>query len=167
VKLSVVSKAGREAIVGIIGPGDFFGEGCLLGQPVHLGGATAVAATTILSLGTADMRRLLHEHTEVSDRFITYMLERNRRVEAALVDQLFNSSERRLARALLLLTRYGEDDDGIRSIPHVSHTTLAEMVGTTRSRINFFMRKFERLGFIEYKLDLKVKKGLLTLVLSE
>jgi CRP-like cAMP-binding protein/CheY-like chemotaxis protein len=167
IKLSVVSNSGHEAIVGLVGPGDFFGEGCLTGQPVHLGSATAVAASTVVRLDSVDMRRLLHEHTEVSDQFIAHMLERNSRVEADLVDQLFNSSERRLARALLLLARYGEHDDAIRSIPNVSQTTLAEMVGTTRSRINFFMRKFERLGFIEYKNGLKVNKGLLTLVLSD
>lgn len=167
VKLSVVSRAGREVIVGLLGPRDFFSEGCLAGQPVQLGSATAVAASTILHVERDEMVRLLHEHNGLSDRFIAHMLERNRRVEADLVDLLFNSSEKRLARTLFLLARYGEEGDTIRSIPHVSQTTLAEMVGTTRSRVNFFMRKFERLGFIEYKNGLKINKGLLAVVLAD
>ena len=167
VKLSVVSTEGREAVVGLVGPGEFFGEGCLSGQPVRIGSATAVAPSTILRLEKGEMQRLLHQHRGLSDRFIAHMLARNSRVEADLVDQLFNSSEKRLARALLLLARYGKEDKAIRSIPRISQSTLAEMVGTTRSRINHFMKKFERLGFIDYKDGLKVNKGLLTIVLHD
>jgi CRP/FNR family cyclic AMP-dependent transcriptional regulator len=167
VKLSVLSKAGHEAVIGLISAGDFFGEGCLTGQPIRLTSATAVAASTILRLEKGEMRRLLREHHAVSDRFIARMLARNTRIEADLVDQLFNSSEKRLARTLLLLARYEEQDSAITATPHMSQSTLAEMVGTTRSRINFFMRKFARLGFIEYKNGLKVNKGLLTVVLSD
>jgi CRP-like cAMP-binding protein/CheY-like chemotaxis protein len=167
VKLSVVSKAGHEAVVGLLSHGDFFGEGCLIGQPVRLGHATSIAASTIVRVEKAEMRRLLHDHRDMSNRFIAHMLSRNLRVEEDLVDQLFNSSEKRLARALLLLARYGKQDKLIRSIPRMSQGTLAEMVGTTRSRVNFFMKKFERLGFIEYKNGLKVNKGLLTVVLHD
>ena len=167
VKLSVVSRAGREAVVGLLGPGDFFGEGCLTGQPVRMGSATTVTASTILRLEKTEMQQLLREDRGLSARFITHMLARNSRVEEDLVDQLFNSTEKRLARTLLLLARYGKQDTPIRSIPPLSQGTLADMVGTTRSRINFFMRKFERLGFIEYKNGLKVNKGLLTVVLGK
>jgi CRP-like cAMP-binding protein/CheY-like chemotaxis protein len=167
VKLSVVSNEGREAVVGLLGRGDFFGEGCLTGHAVRTGTATAVAASTILRLEKAEMQRLLHEHRGLSDRFITHILSRNIRVEEDLVDQLFNSTEKRLARALLLLAGYGKQDKPIGSVPKMSQSTLAEMVGTTRSRINFFMKKFERLGFIEYRDGLKVTKGLLTVVLHD
>jgi len=167
VKLSVLSKTGKEAVVAMLGPGDFFGEGCLAGQAVRMGSATATESSTILLVNKAEMGRLLHQQHALSDRFIAHMLARNIRIEEDLVDQLFNSSEKRLARTLLLLARYGKHDAPVRAIPKVSQETLAEMVGTTRSRVNFFMNKFKRLGFIEYKDGLKVNNSLLTVVLHD
>ena len=167
VKLSVLSKTGKEAVVAMLGPGDFFGEGCLAGQAVRMGSATATERSTILLVNKAEMGRLLHQQHALSDRFIAHILARNIRIEEDLVDQLFNSSEKRLARTLLLLARYGKHDAAVRAIPKVSQETLAEMVGTTRSRVNFFMNKFKRLGFIEYKDGLKVNKSLLTVVLHD
>ena len=167
VKLSVVSKTGRQAVVAMLGPGDFFGEGGLAGQPVRMGSATAVTDCTILLVEKAPMARLLHEEHELSDRFIAHMLARNIRVEQDLVDQLFNGSEKRLARTLLLLARYGTHDQPVRPVPPISQETLAEMVGTTRSRVNFFMKKFQRLGFIDYTDGLKVNNSLLTVVLHD
>jgi CRP-like cAMP-binding protein len=167
VKLSVLSKAGREAVVAMLGPGDFFGEGCLAGQPVRMGSATAITDSTILSVDKDEMVRLLHQQHALSDRFIAHMLARNIRIEEDLVDQLFNSSEKRLARTLLLLARYGKQDTPVRAVPKISQETLAEMVGTTRSRVNFFMNKFKRLGFIDYKDGLKVNNSLLTVVLHD
>ena len=167
VKLSVLSKTGREAVVAMLGPGDFFGEGCLAGQPVRMGGATAVMDCTILFVGKKAMVSLLHKQHALSDRFIAHMLARNIRIEEDLVDQLFNSSEKRLARTLLLLARYGKHDRPVRDVPPISQETLAEMVGTTRSRVNFFMKKFERLGFITYKDGLKVNNSLLTVILHD
>ena len=166
-KLSVLSKTGKEAVVAMLGPGDFFGEGCLAGQAVRMGSATATERSTILLVNKAEMGRLLHQQHALSDRFIAHMLARNIRIEEDLVDQLFNSSEKRLARTLLLLARYGKHDAPVRAIPKVSQETLAEMVGTTRSRVNFFMNKFKRLGFIEYKDGLKVNNSLLTVVLHD
>ena len=167
VKLSVLSKTGREAVVAMLGPGDFFGEGCLAGQPVRMGSATALTSSTILQVDKDQMVRLLHEQHALSDRFITHILARNIRIEEDLVDQLFNSGEKRLARTLLLLARYGEPDKQQKAVPKISQATLAEMVGTTRSRVNFFMNKFKRLGFIEYKEGLKVHNSLLTVVLYD
>jgi CRP-like cAMP-binding protein len=167
VKLSVLSKTGREAVVAMLGPGDFFGEGCLAGQPVRMGGASTVVASAILLVNKDSMVSLLHKQHAFSDRFIAHMLARNIRIEEDLVDQLFNSSEKRLARTLLLLARYGKHDRPVRDVPPISQETLAEMVGTTRSRINFFMKKFERLGFITYKDGLKVNNSLLTVVLHD
>jgi CRP/FNR family transcriptional regulator, cyclic AMP receptor protein len=167
VKLSVLSKTGREAVVAMLSPGDFFGEGCLAGQPVRMGSATAITGSTILHVEKDHMVRLLHKHHALSDRFIGHMLARNIRIEEDLVDQLFNSSEKRLARTLLLLARYGKHDQPVRAIPKVSQETLAEMVGTTRSRVNFFMQKFQRLGFIDYTAGLKVNNSLLTVVLHD
>ncbi len=167
VKLSVLSKTGKEAVVAMLGPGDFFGEGCLAGQPVRMGSATATERSTILLVDKAEMGRLLHQKHALSDRFIAHMLARNIRIEEDLVDQLFNSSEKRLARTLLLLARYGKHDAPERAIPKISQETLAEMVGTTRSRVNFFMNKFKRLGFIDYKDGLKVNNSLLTVVLHD
>ena len=167
VKLSVLSKTGREAVVAMLGPGDFFGEGCLAGQPVRMGSATALTSSTILQVDKDQMVRLLHKQHSLSDRFIAHMLARNIRIEEDLVDQLFNSSEKRLARTLLLLARYGEPDKPQKAVPKISQATLAEMVGTTRSRVNFFMNKFKRLGFIEYKEGLKVHNSLLTVVLHD
>jgi CRP/FNR family transcriptional regulator, cyclic AMP receptor protein len=167
VKLSVLSKTGREAVVAMLGPGDFFGEGCLAGQPVRMGSATAVTPSLILRINKDAMIRLLHKQHAMSDRFIAHMLARNIRIEEDLIDQLFNSSEKRLARTLLLLARYGKHDAPVRAVPPISQGTLAEMVGTTRSRVNFFMKKFERLGFIDYKHGLKVNDSLLTVVLHD
>lgn len=167
VKLSVLSKAGREAVVALLGPGEFFGEGCLAGQSVRMGNATAITGSTILLVDKDEMVDLLHKQHAFSDRFITHMLARNIRIEEDLIDQLFNSSEKRLARTLLLLARYGKHDKPVREVPAISQSTLAEMVGTTRSRVNFFMKKFQRLGFIDYTDGLKVNNSLLTVVLHD
>jgi CRP/FNR family transcriptional regulator, cyclic AMP receptor protein len=167
VKLSVISTAGKEAVVAMLGPGDFVGEGCLASQPLRMGTATAVMKTALLRIPKRDMIRMLHEHSTFSDRFIAHMLTRNIRIEEDLVDQLFNSSEKRLARTLLLLARYGKEDTTPRVLPKLSQETLAEMVGTTRSRVNFFMNKFRKLGLIEYNGGLKVNSSLLSIVLHE
>jgi CRP/FNR family cyclic AMP-dependent transcriptional regulator len=167
VKLSVVSSAGKEAVVAMLGPGDFLGEGCLAGQPQRMGTATAIIPTTVLRIHKREMIRTLHEQPEFSDRFIAHMLGRNIRIEQDLVDQLFNSSEKRLARTLLLLARYGKEDTPQRVLPKLSQETLAEMVGTTRSRVNFFMNKFRKLGFIEYNGGLKINGSLLSMVLHD
>jgi len=166
IKLSVLSRIGKEAVVGILSPGDFFGEGALAGQSVRIGTATAVTASSVLVLEKSAMVRLLHEEPDFSDRFIAYMLARNIRIEADLVDHLFNSSEKRLARTLLLLSRYGETN-APRNLPKVSQETLAEMIGATRSRVNFFMNKFRKLGLIEYNGGLKVNSSLLSVVLHD
>ena len=167
VKLSVVNEVGKEAVVAMLGPGDFFGEGCLTGQPIRIGMATAITLTTVLVIDKDEMVRLLHEEHEFSDRFISYMLTRNLRIEADLVDQLFNSTEKRLARALLLLARYGKEDLTQRVLPRVSQETLAETIGTTRSRVNLFMNKFKRMGFIKYNGGLQINSSLLSVVLHE
>jgi CRP-like cAMP-binding protein len=167
VKLSVLSKAGREAVVAMLGPGVFFGEGCLAGQSVRVGSATATTDSAVLLVDKDQMVGLLHKQHALSDRFIAHMLARNIRIEEDLVDQLFNSSEKRLARTLLLLARYGKHDTPVRAVPTISQETLAEMVGTTRSRVNFFMKKFQRLGFIDYTDGLKVNHSLLTVVLHD
>lgn len=167
VKLTVVNEVGKEAVVAILGPGDFFGEGCLAGQSIRIGTATAITLTTVLVIEKHEMFRVLHEEHELSDRFIRFMLARNIRIEEDLVDQLFNSSEKRLARTLLLLARYGKEDQPHGSIPKVSQEMLAEMVGTTRSRVNFFMNKFRRLGFIKYNGGLQINNSLLSVVLHE
>jgi len=167
VKLSVVSTTGKEAVVAMVGPGDFFGEGCLAGQTVRMGTAEAVITTSLLRILKADMVQVLHNHSAFSDRFISHMLTRNIRIEEDLVDQLFNSSEKRLARTLLLLARYGEEGAALRVLPKLSQETLAEMVGTTRSRVNFFMNKFRKLGLIEYNGGLKVNSSLLSVVLHD
>ena len=164
VKLSVLSQAGKEAVVGVLGPGDFFGEGALAGQPVRLATATAMTASRILVVPKRQMIRLLHQQHALSDRFIAHMLARNTRLEEDLVDQLFNASEKRLARTLLLLARYGKPDGPRRCLPKISQEVLAEMVGTTRSRVNFFMNKFRKLGFIDYNGGLKVHDALLSVV---
>ena len=167
VRLSVVNETGKEAVVAVLRPGDFFGEGCLAGQPIRIGTATAVAPTTALVIEKSEMVRVLHTEHEFSDRFITFMLARNIRIEEDLVDQLFNSSEKRLARTLLLLARYGKEDKLQRVLPKVSQEMLAEMVGTTRSRVNFFMNKFRKLGFIKYNGGLQIDNSLLSVVLHE
>jgi CRP/FNR family cyclic AMP-dependent transcriptional regulator len=167
VKLSVVSEVGKEAVVAILGPGDFFGEGCLAGQSVRMGTATAITPTTVLVIEKSEMFKALHEQHALSNRFITFMVARNIRIEEDLVDQLFNSSEKRLARTLLLLARYGKEDKPHAVLPKVSQETLAEMVGTTRSRVNFFMNKFRKLGFIKYNGGLQINTSLLSVVLHE
>lgn len=167
VKFSVVNGSGKEAVVAMFGPADFFGEGCMAGQKLRMGTAIAVTPTTLLEMHKEELLRVLHAEHELSDHFIAYMLAHNIRVEEDLIDQLFNSSEKRLARTLLLLARYGEQEQPDRILPKVSQETLASMVGTTRSRVNFFMNKFRKLGFIEYNGKIKVNKSLLTVVLHE
>jgi CRP/FNR family transcriptional regulator, cyclic AMP receptor protein len=167
VKFTVVNESGKEAVVAIFGPGDFFGEGCMAGQTMRMGTATAITPTTILVIEKEEMIRVLSAEHKLSDRFIAHMLARNIRVEADLVDQLFNSTERRLARTLLLLARYGTEGQPEPVLQKVSQETLAEMIGTTRTRVNMFMNKFRRLGFIEYNGEIKVNKSLLTVVLHE
>jgi CRP/FNR family transcriptional regulator, cyclic AMP receptor protein len=160
IKISVLSRAGKEAVVAMLRPGDFFGEGALTGQSIRIGTATATMPTTVLVIEKGAMLRLLHDEPTFSDRFISYMLARNLRIEADLVDHLFNSSEKRLARTLLLLARYGDQTGTERKIPKISQETLAEMIGTTRSRVNLFMNKFRDLGFIEYNGGLKINTSL-------
>jgi CRP/FNR family transcriptional regulator, cyclic AMP receptor protein len=160
VKLSVVNRPGKEAVVAMFGPSDFFGEGCMAGQTLRMGTTTAVTPTTVLAIQKNELLRVLHAEHELSDHFIAYMLAHNIRVEEDLIDQLFNSSEKRLA-------RYGKQEQPDRILPKVSQETLASMVGTTRSRVNFFMNKFRKLGFIEYNGKIKVNKSLLTVVLHE
>lgn len=167
VRLSVVSEGGKEAVVAMLRPGDFFGEGCLAGQPVRMGTATAITPSTVLVIEKSEMFKVLHEQHALSDRFIAFMLARNIRIEEDLVDQLFNSSEKRLARTLLLLGRYGKEDKPHRVLPKVSQETLAEMIGTTRSRVNFFMNKFRKLGFIRYNGGLQINTSLLSVVLHD
>jgi CRP-like cAMP-binding protein len=169
IRLSVRSKTGREAVVAILGPGDFFGEGCLAGQLLRTSTATTVTPSAILLLAKARMERLLRKQQAMTDRFIAYMLTRNIRIEEDLVDQLFNSSEKRLARALLLLGRSDGQDTPIREVPRMSQDTLAGMIGATRSRVNFFLNKFKRLGFIEYGggHPITINSSLLTAVLHD
>ncbi len=167
VKFTVVNESGNEAVIAIFGPGDFFGEGGMAGQKMRMATATAIAPTTVLVIEKEEMIRVLHAEHELSDRFITHMLARNIRVEADLVDQLFNSTEKRLARTLLLLARYGKEGQPERVLQKVSQETLAEMVGTTRTRVNLFMNKFRKLGFIEYNGEIKINKSLLSVVLHE
>jgi CRP/FNR family cyclic AMP-dependent transcriptional regulator len=167
VKLSVLSDTGQEAVIAMLSPGDFFGEGCLAGQTVRMSTATAITSSSILAVKKESMKRVLHEEHAFSDRFIKHMLARNIRIEEDLVDQLFNSSEKRLARALLLLARYGKQAQPQRIVPKISQETLASMVGTTRPRVNFFLNKFRKLGFIEYNGELKINSSLLTVVLHD
>ena len=166
IKISVLSRIGKEAVVAILSPGDFFGEGALAGQSVRIETATAMTASCVLIIEKEAMVQLLHEEPLFADRFLTHMLSRNIRIEADLVDQLFNSSEKRLARTLLLLARYGQVDPQ-RILPKISQETLAEMIGATRSRVNFFMNKFRKLGLNEYNGSLKVNSSLLTVVLHD
>lgn len=167
VRLSVLSHAGKEAVVAVLDVAHFFGEGCLAGQSQRMATATAMTACTIVVVDRQEMVRQLHAAPTFADRFLTHMLTRNIRIEEDLIDQLFNSSEKRLARTLLLLARYGEPEVSHRTLPRVSQETLAEMVGTTRSRVNFFMNKFRKLGFIEYNGGLKVHNSLLSVVLRD
>jgi len=167
VKLSVVSENGREAVVALLEPGDFFGEGCLAGQPIRIGKASALTHCTLLLIDKKEMLKVLHEQHALSDRFITFMLARNIRVEEDLIDQLFNSSEKRLARTLLLLARYGKEDRPHGVLANVSQEMLAEMIGTTRPRVNYFMNKFRKLGFIKYNGTIEINTSLLSVVLHE
>jgi CRP/FNR family cyclic AMP-dependent transcriptional regulator len=167
IKLSVVNEVGKEAVVAILATGDFFGEGCLAGQNARIGTATAITPTTLLVIDKREMIRVLHGEHSFSDLFVSYMLSRNVRIEADLIDQLFNSSEKRLARTLLLLARYGKEGQPHKLIAKISQETLAEMVGTTRGRVNFFMNKFKKLGFIRYNGGLHVDPSLLSVVLHE
>jgi CRP-like cAMP-binding protein len=167
VRLSVLSHAGKEAVVALLETGHFFGEGCLAGQLQRMSTATAISRCTILIVQKPEMVRQLHAAPAFGDRFLTHMLTRNIRIEEDLIDQLFNSTEKRLARTLLLLARYGEPEASHRALPRLSQETLAEMVGTTRSRVNFFMNKFRRLGFIDYNGDLKINNSLLSVVLRD
>jgi CRP/FNR family transcriptional regulator, cyclic AMP receptor protein len=167
VKLSVVNSTGKEAVVAVLESGDFFGEGCLAGQSVRMGSATTTGPATVLVIDKDEMIRVLHAEHEFSDRFIAYILSRNIRVEEDLIDQLFNSTEKRLARALLLLARYGKNDEPQKILPKVSQETLAEMIGTTRSRVNLFMNKFKRLGFVDDKNGLEINSSLLSVVLHD
>jgi CRP/FNR family transcriptional regulator, cyclic AMP receptor protein len=169
IKLSVQSSTGREAVVAMLGPGDFFGEECLTGQATRIGSATAITPSVIFLVAKGAMARLLQTERAMSDHFIAHLLSRNSRTEEDLIDQLFNSSEKRLARSLLLLARYGKTEQPARAVPKISQETLAEMVGTTRSRVNFFLNKFKRLGFIDYDGEnpLKINGSLLSVVLHE
>jgi CRP/FNR family cyclic AMP-dependent transcriptional regulator len=167
VKLTVVNEVGKEAVVAILAAGDFFGEGCLAGQSVRIGTATAITPSTVLVIEKGEMFKVLHEQHALSDRFIKFMLARNIRIEEDLIDQLFNSSEKRLARTLLLLARYGKEDQPHGVLPKMSQETLAEMIGTTRPRVNFFMNKFRKLGFIKYNGGLQINTSLLSVVLHE
>jgi CRP/FNR family cyclic AMP-dependent transcriptional regulator len=167
VKFSVVNESGKEAVVAIFGPGDFLGEGVIAGQALRMGTATAISSTTVLMIEKHEMLRALHAEHQLSDLFIARILARYYRVEADLIDQLFNSTEKRLARTLLLLAHYGGQDEPEAVIPKISQTVLAEMIGATRSRVNLFMNKFRKLGFIQYDGEIKVNKSLLTVVLHE
>ncbi|MGA2941691.1 MAG: Crp/Fnr family transcriptional regulator [Xanthobacteraceae bacterium] len=167
VKLSIISERGKEAVVALHNKGDFFGEGCLSGQPLRLATATATTDCVITRLDKATVIRVLHDEPKFSEMFLTYILARNARVEEDLVDQLFNSSEKRLARLLLLMANFGKEGRPEPVIAKISQETLAEMVGTTRSRVSFFMNKFRKLGFIEYNGDLKVHNSLLNVVLHD
>jgi CRP/FNR family transcriptional regulator, cyclic AMP receptor protein len=167
VKLTVVSKQGKEAVVAMLEAGAFFGESCLIGQVVRLATATALEASSILRIAKETMLRMLSEEPSFSKFFTTYLLSHSMRIEEDLVDQLFNSSEKRLARALLLLARFGKEGEPQSCIPNISQETLAEMIGTTRSRVSFFMNKFRKLGFIEYNGTLNVHSSLLNIVLHD
>jgi CRP/FNR family transcriptional regulator, cyclic AMP receptor protein len=167
VKLTVTNESGKEAVVAIFGSGDFFGEGGMAGQKLRIGTATAVVSSKVLIICKDEMGRVLHAEPSLSERFLAYMLARNIRVEADLVDQLFNSAEKRLARTLLMLARYGKEDQPEPALLKISQQTLAEMIGTTRSRVNLFMNKFRKMGFIEYDGQIKVNKTLLNVVLHE
>jgi CRP/FNR family cyclic AMP-dependent transcriptional regulator len=166
-KLSIVNPQGKEAVLAIVGAGDFLGEGCIVGNPVRMATATAMAAVNVMRIEKKEIMRALHDEQEFAGTFINYMLERNLKIEADLVDQLFNSSEKRLARALLILARYGKAGEPETMVAKISQETLAELVGTTRSRVNFFMNKFRKLGFIHYNGGLQVHKSLLNVVLHD
>jgi CRP-like cAMP-binding protein len=167
VKLAVTSKQGKEAIVAILDPGDFFGEGCLAGQPLRMATATAMTDCTLVRIERPAMARMLHEQHPISELFVTHLLSRNIRYEEDLVDQLFNSSEKRLARILLLLSHFGKEGRAEIVVPRINQESLAQMVGTTRSRVSHFMNKFKKLGFIDYNGGLTVNSGLLSVILHD
>jgi CRP/FNR family transcriptional regulator, cyclic AMP receptor protein len=167
IKLTVVSKQGKEAVVALLGVNHFVGEGCLAGQPLRMASATAMGDCSIMRLQKSGVVRLLHSEPAFSELFLHHMLSRNIRIEEDLVDQLFNSSEKRLARVLLLLANFGKDGKPELVIPKISQETLAEMVGTTRSRVSFFMNRFRDMGFIEYNGGLEVHSSLLSIVLHD
>ena len=167
VKLTVVSTHGKEAIIGVLESGSFFGEGCLAGQPLRMSTASAIEASTVIRVGRTAMVRVLHRDAEFAELFTAYLLSRNARIEEDLVDQLFNSSEKRLARILLLLAHFGKEPRPETLIPKVSQETLAAMVGTTRARVSFFMNRFRKMGFIHYNGGLQVHSALLTVVLRD
>ena len=167
VKIAVTSSTGKEAVVALLHPGDFFGEGCIAGQPLRVSTATATESSSALKIEKEEMIRVIHEEREFSDRFVAHMLKRNVRIEEDLVDQLFNSSEKRLARALLLVARYGNNGKPQKIVAHISQATLAEMVGTTRSRVSYFMNKFRKLGFIKYNGGIHVHDSLLRVILRD
>ena len=167
VKLTVLSTQGKEAVVAILGPGEFFGEGCLAGQVVRMSTATGLAECTVAKLRKADAVRMLHKDPEFSELFLAHLLSRNIRIEEDLVDQLFNSSEKRLARVLLLLANFGKEGRPEKVVPKISQETLAAIVGTTRSRVSYFMNRFRKLGFIEYNGGLEVHSSLLNVVLHD
>jgi len=167
VKLTVVSKRGKEAVVALLGEGDFLGEGCLAGQGFRMSTAVAMSTCSIIRLQKKDVIRLLHEEPQFSEMFVAHLLSRNIKIEEDLVDQLFNSSEKRLARILLLLANFGKEGKPEEVIPKMSQETLAEIVGTTRSRVSFFMNRFRKLGFIEYNGGLKIHSSLLNVILRD
>ena len=167
IKLTVVSTRGREAVIGVLEGGSFFGEGCLAGQPLRMSTASTIQPSSIVRVGRSTMVRLLHQEPEFAELFSAYLLSRNVRIEEDLVDQLFNSSEKRLARTLLLLAQFGKESRPESVIPKVSQETLAAMVGTTRSRVSYFMNRFRKMGFIHYNGGLQVHSALLTVVLRD
>ena len=167
VKLSVVSTQGKEAIIGLLAPGDFFGEGCIAAQPLRMATALAMTDCSVVRIEKKAMMQVLHQQHTMSDMFVAYLLARNIRYEEDLVDQLFNSSEKRLARILLLLARFGKEGKPERVVPAITQETLAEMVGTTRSRVNFFLNRFRKMGFIKYNGEMEIHSSLLSVVLHD
>ena len=167
VKLMVTSEAGREAVIAMLAAGDFFGEGCIAGQPMRTATAVAMEPTSVLEIAKKEMMRVIHEEPKFSDRFVAHMLKRNVRFEEDLTDQLFNSSEKRLARTLLLVARYGKEEQPEKIIAKISQETLAEMIGTTRSRVSFFMNKFRRLGYVKYNGGMQINSSLLRVILRD
>jgi CRP/FNR family cyclic AMP-dependent transcriptional regulator len=167
VKLTILSSQGKEAVIALLGPDEFFGEGCIAGQPLRIATAVTVEPSSILEIDKDEMIRVIHEEADFSDRFVAHMLRRNVRVEEDLADQLFNSSEKRLARTLLLIARYGKTEQPEKIVAKVSQETLAKMIGTTRSRVSFFMNKFRRLGYIKYNGSLEINSSLLRVMLRD
>ena len=167
IKIVVTSQQGKEAVVGILGPGEFFGEGCLIGQPLRLATAQAMSDSQVARVGKAEMLRVLQAEPTFAELFMTHLLTRNSRIEEDLVDQLFNSSEKRLARTLLLLANFGKEGGPQPITTHISQETLAEIIGTTRPRVSHFMNKFRKLGFITYNGHLEVHSSLLSVVLRD